>query len=66
MTCAAETSTVHYILSCGLVVNITDLLSCLGGVMLSMLATGPKVHRFKPGQGDGLIRVINIRSTPSF
>jgi hypothetical protein len=34
--------------------------------MLSVLATGPKGRRFKPGQGNGLLRVIKILSTPSF
>jgi hypothetical protein len=37
----------------------------LGGVVVSMLATGPKGCGFEPGQGDGLLRVINIRNTPS-
>jgi hypothetical protein len=31
--------------------------------MLSVLATGPKVHGFK--SGDGFLRVIKIRSIPS-
>jgi hypothetical protein len=39
--------------------------SCLGGVMVSVLATRPKVCGFEPGQGDWLLRVIKIRSTPS-
>jgi hypothetical protein len=30
-----------------------------------MLTTGLKVYEFKPGQGDGFLRVI-ICSTPSF
>jgi hypothetical protein len=34
--------------------------------MVSVLASGPKVHRFKPSQGDGFLRVIKIRSIPSF
>jgi hypothetical protein len=34
--------------------------------VVSVLATGPKGCRFKPSQGDGLLRAINIRSTPSF
>jgi hypothetical protein len=42
------------------------LSSCLGGVMVTVLAIGPKVCRFKPGQGDGFLRLIKIRSTPSF
>jgi hypothetical protein len=37
----------------------------LGGVVVSVLATGPKGCGFKPGQGDGFLRVIKIRSTPS-
>jgi hypothetical protein len=41
-------------------------LSRLGGVMVNMLATGPKGRWFIPGQGDGFLRAINIRSTPSF
>jgi hypothetical protein len=40
--------------------------SHLGGIMISVLATGPKGHGFKPGRGDGFLGVINIRSTPSF
>jgi hypothetical protein len=38
----------------------------LGGVMVSVFAIGPKVRGFKPGRGDGLLRAIKIRSTPSF
>jgi hypothetical protein len=34
--------------------------------MVSVLATGPKVHGFKPGRGDGLLRAIKICSTPFF
>jgi hypothetical protein len=34
--------------------------------MVSVLATGPKVSRFKPGQDDGFLRAIKIRSTPPF
>jgi hypothetical protein len=37
----------------------------LGGVVVSVLATEPKVRRFEPGQGDGFLRAIKIRSTPS-
>jgi hypothetical protein len=40
--------------------------SCLGGVMVSMLAIGPKVRGLKPGQGDGFLRAIKIHSMPSF
>jgi hypothetical protein len=36
-----------------------------GGVVVSVLATGPKVAGSKPGQGDGLLRAIKIRSAPS-
>jgi hypothetical protein len=34
--------------------------SYLSGVMISMLATGPKVHGFKAGQGNGFLRAIKI------
>jgi hypothetical protein len=40
--------------------------SRLCDVVVSMLATGPKGHGFKPGWGDGFLRAIKIRSTPSF
>jgi hypothetical protein len=35
----------------------------LAGVVLSVLATGPKGRWFKPGRGDGFLRAIKIRST---
>jgi hypothetical protein len=38
----------------------------LGGVVVSLLAIGPKGRGFEPGQGDGFLRAIKIRSTPSF
>jgi hypothetical protein len=37
-----------------------------GGVVVSVLDTGPKGHGFKPGRSDGFLRAIKIRSTPSF
>jgi hypothetical protein len=40
--------------------------SHLGGVVVSVLASGPKGYGFEPGQGNGFLRVIKIRSTPSF
>jgi hypothetical protein len=40
--------------------------SHLSGVMVSVLATGPNVHRFKASQGDEFLRAIKIHSTPSF
>jgi hypothetical protein len=39
--------------------------SRLGGVVVSVLATGPKGCRFEPGQGSGFLRTIKIRSTCS-
>jgi hypothetical protein len=42
------------------------LLSRLGGVVANVLATGTKVCVFEPGQGDGFLRAIKIRSPPSF
>jgi hypothetical protein len=38
----------------------------LCGVVFSVLATGPTGRGFKPGRGYGFLRVIKIRSTPSF
>jgi hypothetical protein len=38
----------------------------IGGVVVSVLATGPKGCGLEPGQGDGFLRAIKIRSTPSF
>jgi hypothetical protein len=37
----------------------------LGDVVVSVLTTGPKVCGFEPGQDDGFLRAIKIRSTPS-
>jgi hypothetical protein len=34
--------------------------------MVNMLAIGPNVHGFKPGQGDGFLAAIEVHSTPSF
>jgi hypothetical protein len=34
--------------------------------MVSVLSIGPKVCGFKSSKGDGFLRVIKIRSTPSF
>jgi hypothetical protein len=39
--------------------------SCLGDVVVSVLATGLKNCRFEPGQGDEFLRVIKIHTTPS-
>jgi hypothetical protein len=39
---------------------------CLYGVVVSVLATSTKVRGFDPGQGNGFLRAIKIRSTPSF
>jgi hypothetical protein len=40
--------------------------SRLGDVVVSVLATGPKGCGFEPGQGDGFLRAIKIRSVRSF
>jgi hypothetical protein len=37
----------------------------LGPVVVSVLPTGHKGFGFEPGQGDGFLRAIRIRSTPS-
>jgi hypothetical protein len=38
----------------------------LGGVVVSVIATWPKGRGFEPGEGNGFLRAIKIRSTPSF
>jgi hypothetical protein len=35
----------------------------LGGVVVSVLATGPNGRGFNPGRGDGFLKAIKIRST---
>jgi hypothetical protein len=35
-------------------------------IMVSVLSIRPMVLRSKPGRGDGFLREIKIRSTPSF
>jgi hypothetical protein len=47
-------------------VLIMGIFSRLGGVVVSVLATGPKSCGFKRGQEDGFLRAMKIRSTPSF
>jgi hypothetical protein len=37
----------------------------LGGVVVSVLATRPKGYGLEPGQGNGYLWAIKIRSTPS-
>jgi hypothetical protein len=39
---------------------------CLGGLVVSVLATGPKVRGFNPGRVRLILRVIKIRSATSF
>jgi hypothetical protein len=46
------------------VLRVTIVICCRLGDVVSVLATGPKGCGFEPGQGDGLLRVIKIRSTP--
>jgi hypothetical protein len=40
--------------------------SCLGGVVVSVLATGPRGCGLEPSQSDGFLRAIKVHSTPSF
>jgi hypothetical protein len=47
-------------------IEVSSKCSRLGGVVVSVLATGPMVRGFKPGRGDGLLRAIRIRSTLSY
>jgi hypothetical protein len=44
-------------------VNLLSI--CRLFVVVSVLATGPKGCGFEPGQGNGFLRAIKIRSTPS-
>jgi hypothetical protein len=44
---------------------LTAWASRLRGVVVSVLAIGPKGCGFEPGQGDGCLRAIKIHSTPS-
>jgi hypothetical protein len=47
------------------IVIITAIVS-LGGLVVSVLATGPKVRGFKPGRGRWILRVIkSIARLPS-
>jgi hypothetical protein len=39
--------------------------SCLGGVMVSVPVTRPKVRGFKSGRDDGLLTTIKLRSATS-
>jgi hypothetical protein len=38
----------------------------LGGVVVTVFATGPKVRGIKPIRDDGFLRAIKIRSMTSF
>jgi hypothetical protein len=49
-----------------ILIYTTTTTSRLGGIVASVLATGPKSRGFEPGQGDGFLKAIKIRSTPSF
>jgi hypothetical protein len=49
-----------------LIYNVLVVISRLCGVLVSVLATGPKGIGFEPGQRDGFLRAIKIRITPSF
>jgi hypothetical protein len=40
--------------------------SHLGGVVVSVLATGSRSRGFEPSLGDGFLRTIKVSSTPSF
>jgi hypothetical protein len=49
-----------------LVLIVIVLSSLLGGVMVSVVATGTKGHQFTPGRGSGFLRAIKVRSTSFF
>jgi hypothetical protein len=56
-TCCLELSC-----SVSVITNSVSSWWCSG----SVLVTGPKGRWFEPGQGDGFLKAIKIRSTPSF
>jgi hypothetical protein len=60
------TSVIVFIRSLSRHVHYVITYSRLGGVVVSVLTTGPKGRGSEHGQGDGLLRAIKIRSTPSF
>jgi hypothetical protein len=41
-------------------------ISRLDGAMVSVLVIGPKVRAFEPCRGDGFLKALKIRCTPSF
>jgi hypothetical protein len=45
---------------------IKNLISRLGGLIVSVLAIRLKVFGFKPGRGGGFLRTIKILGTPFF
>jgi hypothetical protein len=45
-------------------INMAGVL--LGGVVVSVLVTGPKGRVFRHDRGDGFLRTIKLHSTPSF
>jgi hypothetical protein len=53
-----------------LLVNVTTIVlkivgARLGGVIVSVLAIGWKLRRFKPDRGDGFLRALKIRRKES-
>jgi hypothetical protein len=51
---------------CFFVWAILNTGSRLSGVVVSVVANGPKGRGFKPGRGGGFLRAVKIRSTTSF
>jgi hypothetical protein len=45
--------------------NIYMSVSRLGGVVVSVLAAGPKGHGFKRSHGNGFLMATKIHNTPS-
>jgi hypothetical protein len=50
------------------IIQEQTLIVVLGGLVVIMLSTGPKVHRFKPdlAEDNGFLRAIKISSMTSF
>jgi hypothetical protein len=47
-----------------MIIKIRSVVFC--GLVLSVLAIGPKVRGFSPAEGNGFLRPIKICSMPSF
>jgi hypothetical protein len=47
-------------------IELHELKITLSGLVVIMLAIGPKIHGFKPSRGRWIFKVIKVNSTTSF